>query len=110
MPNNNYEFNIFPSTFNKVVWKEIEYKEYKKLTLEYITKEYEKSLPGIVKVRAIYEFNDNNDLIISFTATTTQKTVIDLFQNMFINLKVLQGNTQSIDNNIIFINSKCYFL
>jgi len=71
--------------FNKVVW--IAQQSGNSLTLRYSSKDMEEGYPGKLDVTLVYTLTPNNELKIDFSATTDKKTVINLTNHAYYNLK-----------------------
>jgi aldose 1-epimerase len=56
------------------------------LELHYISKDREEGFPGNLDVRVTYSLTDNNELKMSYYATTDKKTVVNLTNHAFFNL------------------------
>jgi len=79
--------------FDKVVWQASPSltPDGPALELTYVSQDAEEGFPGNLKVTAIYTLTDNNELHLSFTATTDQPTLCNLTQHSYFNLRG-QGN------------------
>ncbi len=76
--------------FDKVVWsvEEAEVGEHgPELELTYLSKDGEEGYPGNLKVKAEYTLTEDNGLKVKFTATTDKKTVLNLTQHSYFNLR-----------------------
>ena len=71
--------------FDMVVW-DVDQKDPQKLELSYLSKDGEEGYPGNLNVKMTYELTDNNEFIITHTATTDKKTVLNLTHHSFFNL------------------------
>lgn len=94
--------------FDKVVWtsKIIEENEEPKLLLEYTSADGEEGYPGTLNVDVKYNLNQNNELIIDYTATTDKPTVVNLTNHTYFNLT---GNAKSdILDHVVTINANRY--
>jgi aldose 1-epimerase len=56
------------------------------LALSYVSEEGEMGFPGALHTRAIYSLDNENRLTLSFTATTTAETVVNLTNHTYWNL------------------------
>jgi len=73
------------------------------LELTYVSQDGEEGFPGNLKVTAIYTLTDNNELHLSFTATTDQPTLCNLTQHFLLQLRG-QGNGDILGHEV-YINS-----
>ena len=73
------------------------------ITLEYISKKNEENFPGELTVQVTYTLTDANELKVTFTATTSQDTIVNLTQHSYFNL---DGHSNVISNQKLIINSK----
>ncbi len=74
--------------FDKVIWgaTPMETKEGPALKLTYTSCDGEEGYPGTLSVTATYTLTDRNELRVVFTATTDQKTVVNLTHHSYFNL------------------------
>ncbi|OJU27731.1 MAG: galactose mutarotase [Sphingobacteriales bacterium 41-5] len=74
-----------PGGFSGQVW---EARQINKSTLEFtiFSKDREEGFPGNVNVKATYQLNDKNELVINYEAATDKKTVINLTNHNYWNL------------------------
>ncbi|SNZ01748.1 aldose epimerase family protein [Flagellimonas pacifica] len=94
--------------FDKVFWtSEMVLRENNPvLKLSYLSKDMEEGFPGNLEVMATYELTDENELIIDYLAKTDKKTVVNLTNHTYFNLKG-EGNGNILDH-ILYINSDTY--
>jgi aldose 1-epimerase len=71
--------------FSKVVW-DVACKAGNFVTFEYYSADGEEGYPGDVRVAVTYTLNDNNELIMEFSATTDKTTVFNLAGHSYFNL------------------------
>jgi aldose 1-epimerase len=71
------------------------------LKLRYLSPDGEENYPGNLNVEAMYMLNDDNELILTFNATTDKKTVLNLTHHSYFNLKG-HGNGDILDHQIQF--------
>lgn len=92
--------------FDKKVWtpEMVEMDNGAGLRLTYLSPDGEENYPGNLNVEAMYVLNDENELILTFKATTDKKTVLNLTHHSYFNLKG-HGNGDILDHEIRF-NSK----
>lgn len=74
--------------FNKVVWtaEPFEKQDAAGVKLSYLSKDGEEGYPGNLSSAVTYTLNDENELEISYTATTDKPTPINLTQHTYFNL------------------------
>lgn len=85
--------------FDKRVWEaeEIKAPHGSGLALRYWSKDGEEGFPGNVWAKVVYTLTDDNELRMDYSATSDQKTVINLTQHNYYNLKG-QGNGDILDH------------
>jgi aldose 1-epimerase len=71
--------------FNKVVWDAVQ--DGNSIILKYTSKDMEEGYPGNLDVTLVYTLTADNELKIDFSATTDKKTVINLTNHAYYNLK-----------------------
>lgn len=89
--------------FDKKVWdsKPFEMEDAAGIKLTYVSPDGEENYPGTLTVEATYALNDDNELQLTFKATTDKKTVLNLTHHSYFNLKG-QGNGDILDHIIQF--------
>ena len=70
--------------------------------LQYSSKDREENYPGKVTPKITYTITDSNELEVSFIATSTEDTIINLTQHSYFNL---DGHAENIKGQELFINS-----
>lgn len=93
--------------YNAKVWEALQMND-TTLVLKYVSPYGEEGFTGEVKVTVIYTFNDENELVIEYMATTNKKTVINLTSHGFFSLAGIADPTPSIENLICEINADYY--
>src|ERR1700688_3328094 len=74
--------------FNKVLWDaEPAAGKSASLTIHYLSKDGEENFPGNLSVTVLFTLTDANELKIEYTATTDKKTVLNLTNHSYFNLK-----------------------
>jgi len=78
-----------PTELEAEIWNAeiIENTERKALKLTYTSPDEEEGFPGNLKCSVTYTFQKNNELIIDYQATTDKKTVVNLTNHSYFNLK-----------------------
>lgn len=74
--------------FDKVVWNAIEIQgdSAASLVLTYLSKDMEEGFPGNLETKVIYTLTNNNELEVTYEATTDKKTIVNLTQHSYFNL------------------------
>jgi aldose 1-epimerase len=72
------------------------------ITLRYISRDGEENFPGELTVDVTYTLTETNDLLVSYSTTTTKPTVINLTQHSYFNL---EGHSRSINAQKLHIHS-----
>ncbi len=91
-----------PGGFHNVVW-DAEQPDGQTLVLTYMSPHLEEGYPGNLNVEVTYELNDDDELVITYRATTDQKTVVNLTSHAFFNLAG-EGST-TINDHYLRINA-----
>ncbi|MDH7603847.1 MAG: aldose epimerase family protein [Melioribacter sp.] len=91
--------------FNKVLWEAepITTDSSQSLKLTYHSKDGEQGYPGNLTIEVIYTLNDNNEIIIDYTATTDKPTIVNPTHHSYFNLSGSFENT--ILNHELFIDA-----
>jgi aldose 1-epimerase len=71
--------------FDKKVWK-VEAASAQSLSLSYVSKDMEEGFPGNLSVKMTYTLSEDNELGISYEATTDKATVLNLSNHSYFNL------------------------
>ena len=91
--------------FNAVVWTANQVDDHT-LELKYLSKDGEQGYPGNLDVKVTYSLTDNNELKITYEATTDKPTYVNLTHHSFFNL---QGEANgNIGNHQLTINAAHY--
>lgn len=93
--------------FNKKVWDALRMND-ETVVLNYVSSYGEEGFSGEVKVTVTYTFNDDNELIIDYMATTNKKTVICLTNHGFFSLAGIANPTPDVYNVECEINADFY--
>jgi len=76
--------------FDKVVWKArpfLNEKEEESLELSYLSIDGEEGYPGNLQVKVTYTLTNNNEIKIEYSAETDAKTILNLTNHAYFNLK-----------------------
>lgn len=96
-----------PTGFHSRVW-DGEQTSRQSLTLHYLSKDGEEGFPGNLDVTVTYTFTDENELILTYNATTDKKTIVNLTHHAFFSLAGLANPTPTVDNNLLTLNADFY--
>jgi len=96
-----------PTGFHSRVWDALRMND-ETLILSLVSAYGEEGFSGEVKVTVAYTFNDDNELIIEYMATTNKKTIINLTNHGFFSLAGIANPTPAIDSLICEINADYY--
>ena len=88
--------------FDKVVWNTVKVTG-NSLELQYLSKDGEEGFPGNLNVTAVYTLTDDNELKLTFKATTDKATVCNLTHHSYFNLRG-QGNGDILGHEL-YLNS-----
>jgi aldose 1-epimerase len=86
--NNNHSLHGGKLNFSKVAWtvKNIHSGENPSITLTYVSPAGEENYPGELSVELTYTFTEENELLIEYSATTTEDTIVNLTHHSYFNL------------------------
>lgn len=107
LPQNDGENHLHggPKGFSTVFW-DGEVLDNDSVKMTYSSKDGEEGYPGNLEVSVIYTLTNNNELKISYSATTDAPTVINLTSHAYFNL---HGTTkESIASHLMYINAESY--
>lgn len=93
-----------PTGFHSRVW-DAEQPTAQKLILKYVSADGEEGFPGTLSVEVHYDLTDDNELKLTYRATTDKKTIVNLTHHAFFSLAGLANPTPSVENNILTINA-----
>lgn len=94
-----------PKGFHNVVW-DVKAVCDSSLVLTYLSKDGEMGYPGNLSVEVEYLLNSNNELVISYWATTDKSTPVNLTNHAFFNLAGEGSGT--INLHVLTINADAY--
>ena len=94
--------------FDKVVWdaQTRSTNSSASLILTYLSKDMEEGYPGNLEVEVVYTLNNQDELSVTYKATTDKTTVINLTQHSYFNLSANFNNT--ILNHELILNSDSF--
>ncbi len=93
--------------FNAKVWDALQMNN-QTLVLKYVSPYGEEGFSGELKTTVIYTFNDDNELVIEYMATTNKKTIINLTSHGFFSLSGIANPTPTIEKQVCEINADYY--
>lgn len=96
-----------PTGFHARVW-DAEQTSKQSLKLHYLSADGEEGFPGNLDVTVVYTFTNQNEFIITYTATTDKHTIVNLTHHAFFSLSGLATPTASVENNIVTLNADYY--
>ena len=91
--------------YNDVVWKAHQISD-AELELNYLSKDGEEGYPGNVDISVVYTLTNDNELKITYSATTDKATPINLTHHSFFNLH--GAGKGSVNDHILQINAANY--
>lgn len=93
-----------PTGYHARVW-DAEQTSKQSVTLHYLSEDGEEGFPGNLDITVIYTFTDQNELVITYSAQTDKRTIVNLTHHAFFSLAGLDTPTPSVENNILTINA-----
>ena len=90
--------------FDKYIW-DVEIHN-NKLIFTRKSKDLEEGYPGNLKIKVVYEFNDDNELTINYEAVSDKDTVVNLTNHAYFNLN--GENDKDILNHILKLNCSTF--
>ncbi len=94
--------------FNKKIWKLDDInkdKDFIRCTLSYLSENLEENYPGNLACKTIYELNNNNEILITFKASTDQDTIVNLTNHNYWNFHGHKNYYQNICDHYVKIES-----
>lgn len=92
--------------FDKVVWQATPFlteNEEEAIGLSYLSKDGEEGFPGNLLVKVIYTLTNANEIKIEYWAKTDEKTVVNLTNHTYFNLK--GAGVETIDSHELVLNA-----
>ena len=104
LPINNNENHLHggPEGFNNQVW-EVKAVNQSSISMNYLSKDGEMGYPGNLDVQVKYSLNNDNELLISYKATTDKSTPVNLTNHAFFNLAGEASGT--INDHLLRLNA-----
>ncbi len=91
--------------YHNVVWSAIQ-KNDSTLELRYLSPDADEGFPGNLEITMVYSVSENNEIRMSYRATTDKKTPVNLTNHAFFNLNGIGSGT--INNHTLLINAQKY--
>ncbi|QIA07692.1 aldose epimerase family protein [Draconibacterium halophilum] len=91
--------------FHHQVW-DVESASDSEVVFSLVSPDMETGYPGTVNVKVKYQLTDANELKIEYFATTDKKTVLNLTNHSYFNLK--DGGRTSINDHLMYLNADYY--
>lgn len=91
--------------FNAVVW-EMEQTDKQTVVLTYMSRDGEEGFPGNLQTTVTYHLSDENEVVISYRATTDKPTVLNLTNHSYFNLS--GAGDPYIGDHLLTINADTY--
>lgn len=76
--------------------------ENQSITLEYCSPHLEENFPGELTVKVTYTLTENNELVVHFSAKSSEDTLVNLTQHSYFNLN---GHQEDINHQMVTINA-----
>jgi len=88
-----------PGGWHSVVWNAevVKDSEFPSVKLTYVSPDMEMGFPGTVTAEVVYTWTDNNEIVMDYKCTTDKKTVINVTNHAYFNLKG-PGNGDILDH------------
>lgn len=88
-----------PGGWHSVVWdaEVVKESEFPAIKLRYVSPDMEMGFPGTVTAEVVYTWTDDNEIVMDYKCTTDKKTVINVTNHAYFNLKG-PGNGDILDH------------
>lgn len=97
-----------PTGFHARVW-DAEQLDERTIRFEYLSADGEEGFPGNLNVAMTYQLEeDDNSLVIEYSATTDKATVVNLTNHGFFNLAGTANPTPKVEDHVVTINANFY--
>ena len=93
--------------FNARVWDALQMND-RTLILNYVSAYGEEGFSGEVKITVEYTFNNNDELVIDYMASTNKRTIINLTHHGYFSIAGIANPTPSIENLECMVNADFY--
>jgi aldose 1-epimerase len=90
--------------FDKVMWKGVQ--QGNSVEMTYTSPDMEEGFPGEVQVKQVFTLTPENEIVMEFSAVTNKKTIINLTNHTYLNLKG-EGNGDILGH-LVTINADTY--
>ncbi|SHE51538.1 aldose 1-epimerase [Mariniphaga anaerophila] len=91
--------------FHRQIWN-VESSSKTEITFSYVSADMECGYPGTINVKIKYQLTPENELKIEYFATSDKKTVLNLTNHTYFNLK--DAGASTINNHVMQINADYY--
>jgi aldose 1-epimerase len=96
-----------PTGFHTKVWDAQQMNDHS-LILKYVSSYGEEGFTGDMEIWVAYIFNDDNELVIKYQATTNKETIVNLTHHGFFSLSGIANPTPSVESQLLEVNADYY--
>ena len=96
-----------PTGFHTKVWDAQQMNDHS-LILKYVSSYGEEGFTGEMEIWVAYIFNDDNELVIKYQATTNKETIVNLTHHGFFSLSGIANPTPSVESQLLEVNADYY--
>ena len=91
-----------PAGWHSVVWETEVMKDsdYPSVRFTYVSPDKEEGFPGTMTAEVVYTWTDNNEIIMDYTCITDKKSVVNVTNHAYFNLKGA-GNGEILDHELV---------